>query len=120
MLRETLIGLIIGSLVGFVAGLIAFIWQGVIRGEEAGIYLAVAITLSLSIVCTLAAFLGYFVPHMLRKVKLDQASVTGPIITTLKDITGLLVYFGLVMLFVTVIGGVAVDYGICYCPYCEC
>ena len=78
-----------GILVGIAAGVIASIWQPL-----AGLGLAVG--LSLVITMTLATFLGFFIPFILFKLNIDQAAGADPIITTIKDITGLLIYFILV------------------------
>ncbi|MCL2289190.1 MAG: magnesium transporter [Bacteroidetes bacterium] len=88
-LKEIGVGLSIGSLIGFVSGLVAFIWQG----EP---MLGVAVGIALVATMTLAACLGFFVPYVLVKLNADQAAGSAPIITSIKDITGLIVYFLLV------------------------
>jgi len=90
--KETLVGLSLGLIFGAVAGLIAGVWQGMALGLAVGSALAITVTL--------ASFLGFIIPFALMKMKLDQAAGSAPIITTLKDILGLLVYFLLVMAFV--------------------
>ncbi|MCL2754060.1 MAG: magnesium transporter [Defluviitaleaceae bacterium] len=84
--KETGIGLSMGLFVGALAGLIAFIWQGM---PELGL----AVGVSVAFTMTLAAFLGFLVPWALLKLKLDQAAGSAPIITSIKDIAGLLIYF---------------------------
>jgi magnesium transporter len=90
--KEVAVGLSMGIFTGVVAGGAAWIWQGVPG-------LGIAVGLSLVVVMTFAAFLGFIVPYVLMKLSLDQASGTDPIITTIKDITGLLTYFALVNFF---------------------
>ena len=92
--RELVVGVVMGAIVGAVTGVLAYIWQG-----EAGLGLAVG--LSLLITMTVASFLGFLVPYVLFKLKMDQAAGSDPIITTIKDITGLLVYFVLVSTFLS-------------------
>jgi len=82
--------------------------------------LGIAIATAMATVCLIASLMGFLVPYIFYKLKFDQAAATGPLITTIKDITGLLVYFGLVMLFVVVIGGVELDYYECACTVCLC
>jgi len=48
---------------------------------------------------TLATFLGFLVPYVLIRLNIDQAAGTDPLITSIKDITGLLFYFLLVNYF---------------------
>lgn len=88
-LKETGIGLSMGILVGVIAAIIASVWQGI---PELGI----AVGLALALTMTLATSLGFLIPYMLFKLGIDQAAGADPIITTIKDITGLLIYFVLV------------------------
>ncbi|MBM7542003.1 magnesium transporter [Amphibacillus cookii] len=90
--KETLVGLSMGVLVGIATGIIASTWQGL---PELGI----AVGLALAITMTLATTLGFFIPFVLFKLGTDQAAGADPIITTIKDISGLLIYFILVTQF---------------------
>ncbi|SDK12584.1 magnesium transporter [Natronincola ferrireducens] len=90
--KETFVGLSMGVLVGVVTGIIASVWQGI---PELGI----AVGLALAITMTLATALGFFIPYALFKLGIDQAAGADPIITTIKDISGLLIYFVLVTQF---------------------
>lgn len=90
--KETLVGLSMGVLVGIATGVIASVWQGI---PELGI----AVGLALAITMTLATTLGFFIPYTLFKLGIDQAAGADPIITTIKDISGLLIYFVLVTQF---------------------
>jgi magnesium transporter len=92
LLREIGVGLGMGVVLGLGGGLIAQIWQ-----REPGVGLVVGFSLLLTI--TLATFLGFFIPYLLHRAGVDAAAGADPIITTIKDITGLLVYFGLARLF---------------------
>jgi len=47
--------------------------------------------------------LGFFIPWVLVKLGLDQAAGSDPIITTIKDITGLLIYFFLINQFISIL-----------------
>ena len=56
---------------------------------------ALCFTVGLALFCVifLAGILGSLVPLLLHKYKIDPALATGPFITTLNDILGLLLYF---------------------------
>jgi magnesium transporter len=56
---------------------------------------ALSITVSLALLCVIvfAALFGTFVPLMLHRYKIDPALATGPFITTVNDIIGLMIYF---------------------------
>ena len=57
--------------------------------------LAVTVSVSLMAVIIFAGLFGTFVPLMLDKYKIDPALATGPFITTVNDIFGLFIYFGI-------------------------
>jgi magnesium transporter len=87
--KEILIGLSIGAVIGVATGIIAWIWQGTpLLGLAVGLALIAAITV--------AALLGFLVPFVLIRLNVDQAAGSAPIITSIKDIVGLAIYFVLV------------------------
>lgn len=92
LLSETTRGIIIGLIVGSLTGVVAYIWQG---SWQLGLVVCLAIIGTV----TLGATLGFVIPWILYKLNMDQAAGAGPILTTVKDITGLLIYFYLANLF---------------------
>jgi len=92
LIKEVWIGFSMGLVVAVLAFISAWLWQGI---PELGL----AVGLSLLIIMTFASFLGFIVPYVLMKLNVDQAAGTDPIITTIKDIVGLLIYFILVSIF---------------------
>ena len=90
--KELGVGFSLGALTGVTAGIGAAVWQGEPR-------LGIAVGLAVAATMTLAASLGFLVPYMLVKLNVDQAAGSAPIITSIKDISGLLIYFGFVYLF---------------------
>ena len=99
--RETFIGFTIGAIFGFIMGLVAMFWQQMHLGWHDGAMLGISVGLSLCITVTIASSLGFFIPWLLMKLKMDQAAGSAPLITSVKDIVGLLVYFGLASLFLS-------------------
>lgn len=95
ILREMAFGVITGVVVGLLAFGFCYVWQGAILNEGFAGRLAITVGLSLIIICALGASLGFMIPYVAHKIKLDSAAVSDPIITTVKDIIGLCVYFGL-------------------------
>lgn len=95
LFRELRIGAIMGLILGTVAGVIAYLWQGLPNGYP---QLGLAVGLSLFTVITLAAVLGALLPWLLLKLGFDHGPAADPFITTIKDFTGLLLYFYLVSL----------------------
>ena len=55
--------------------------------------LSFTVSISLLAVIVFAAIFGTFIPLLLDKYKIDPALATGPFITTMNDIIGLLLYF---------------------------
>ncbi|MFQ3613138.1 MAG: magnesium transporter [Cyanobacteriota bacterium] len=93
LLREGSIGAIMGVILGTVAGIIAYFWQGAPNGIP---QLGLAVGLALAVVITLGAVLGAILPWVMLKLGFDHAPGADPFITTIKDFTGLWVYFMLV------------------------
>jgi magnesium transporter len=87
--RETSNGALMGIILGTIGGLIAGVWQGIPA-------LGLAVGLSMSLVITLGVALGFVVPWVLIRMGFDQAAGADPIITTIKDISGLVIYFYMV------------------------
>jgi magnesium transporter len=92
LLRELGVGLGMGLMIGILAGFIAYLWQGI---PELGL----VVGLSLAFTMALGASMGFLVPYILISMKVDAAAGSEPFITTIKDITGLLIYFGFAALF---------------------
>jgi magnesium transporter len=92
VLREAGTGLITGSICGTMVAVIVFVWKGELF---LGFLVGISILASL-FVATLA---GSLVPLLMHKLNIDPAVASGPFITTMNDITSILIYFGLATLF---------------------
>ena len=90
--KELRVGLTIGALMGIMAGLMASLWLGFPM-------LGLAVGLALFATMTVASLLGFLVPFILIKLNIDQAAGSAPIITTIKDLVALLIYFTCISLF---------------------
>jgi magnesium transporter len=60
-----------------------------------GFGLSLSLTVGIALICVIifAALFGTFVPLMLNRYEIDPALATGPFITTVNDIIGLMIYF---------------------------
>jgi magnesium transporter len=85
-LREATTGLTVGLLLGVVAFGRALLW---------GAQLPLAVTVSVTIlaVCTWSTTIGSLVPLAAQRFRVDPAVLSAPLITTLVDATGLVIYF---------------------------
>ena len=83
--REVTVGLLLGLMLGVVA--IPIVWAFF------GIEFALVIGSTLFVICTWASFSGGLLPLVAKRIGIDPAVVSAPLITTLVDATGLIIYF---------------------------
>jgi magnesium transporter len=83
--REVLAGLVLGLLLGIVA-------FGKVLVDGQIFVLAGAVALSVVAICVWANVIGALVPMAARRMNVDPALVSAPMITTLVDATGLAIY----------------------------
>lgn len=79
----------VGLLLGLVLGLLAFGAGWIVSG----IPVAVTVGISVVLVCIWAATVGSLMPLMARALGIDPAVISAPLVTTLVDATGLVIYF---------------------------
>jgi len=92
--REVKVGLTIGITNGAILGLAALLWKGIPAfGLPEGLMLGLVVGLALFFTITLAAIIGTLVPIIFNYYGIDPAISAGPFVTTIKDVTGLLIYF---------------------------
>jgi magnesium transporter len=94
LLREIGTGLGLGALLGGIGLLRIFIWQRV--GGTYGVhYVQIAATVALSLVGVVlwGSVAGSMLPFVLRRIGFDPASASAPLVATLVDVTGLVIYF---------------------------
>ncbi|MFI5718010.1 magnesium transporter [Nocardia sp. NPDC051750] len=83
--RECRVGLVLGSMLA-VVGL-------VIGGLFVGPKVAVVVGVTLVLICAWAATIGGTMPLLAKRLRIDPAVVSAPMVTTLVDATGLIIYF---------------------------
>jgi magnesium transporter len=86
--REFLSGLLLGSILGVVAYFRAIVWTP----DPA---LALAVGLGVLAICAWANTIAALIPLLAQRLKIDPATVSAPLITTLVDATGLAIYLGI-------------------------
>ncbi|MGF1491070.1 MAG: magnesium transporter [Microcoleaceae cyanobacterium] len=81
-----------GAILGLILGILATIWANVfvVRGQ---LPVAIAVGISLVAVSILASVSGSAFPFLFRALKLDPALMSAPFITTAVDVLGVLIYF---------------------------
>lgn len=94
--RELLAGFSLGAILGFIGFMRIVLWHqwGNMYGEH---YLLVAFTIALSIIGVVlwGTLSGSMLPFLLRKLGFDPASASAPLVATLVDVTGLVIYFSI-------------------------
>lgn len=88
LFREFRVALIMGVTCGAVAGGIAALWHG---RPILGLVVAAAMLSAI----TLASLVGILAPAFFRRINVDPAIASGPLVTTANDILGILVYLGI-------------------------
>ncbi len=79
--KEGVLGLINGSILGILLGTIAALWKG-------NIWLGLVVTGALMLNTLLSVLLGGMIPLLLKRLKIDPALASGPILTTCTDMCG--------------------------------
>ena len=92
--RELAIGAIMGAVCGCVVGAAARLVAG-------QVYIGLVVACSMFCAVTVAAVTGSLLPLAFRRMNIDPAVATGPFVTAVNDITGLLIYFSLAALFLS-------------------
>ncbi|MCZ0717738.1 magnesium transporter [Aerococcus kribbianus] len=92
VVREITTGLISGAITGFVIFAVISVWrQNIALGLVIGIAMLAAITV--------ANLAGSLIPILMDKLGFDPAVASGPFITTLSDLTSVLIYFSIASYF---------------------
>lgn len=93
-LKEILIGLLLGMCMGIISSIF-----GYLRG---GFEIGLIVGLTMVAVIVAANLIGVMLPFILTKIGLDPAVASNPLITSMTDVMGLLIYFAIATM---VLGG---------------
>ena len=97
--RELAAGALLGTLLGMIAICRVWFWPSstVVYGEH---YKLIGLTVAVSLigVVTLGTFAGSMLPFLLRRLGLDPATASAPLVATVVDVTGVIIYFTVALL----------------------
>ena len=79
--KECTVGIINGIALGILLGIVAFIWKG-------NVFLALVVGSALGLNTLVAVMLGGSLPLLMKRLRLDPALVSGPLLTTVTDMCG--------------------------------
>lgn len=88
---------IIAGLLGFTMAL-AVSFVGFMRG---GFDIAIIVAMTMVLVVVLGSLIGLSLPFIFNKLKMDPATASGPLITSICDIVGVFIYFAIASAFLT-------------------
>ncbi|AOM84173.1 magnesium transporter [Salisediminibacterium beveridgei] len=80
-----------GFLLGIICAIVLIIIIPIMY--QGNFFLAIVVGTSITLSLTLATIIGTLIPMFINKMNLDPAIASGPFITTINDIVGLLIYF---------------------------
>ncbi|WP_457642077.1 magnesium transporter [Persephonella sp.] len=87
LFREVRVAVVLAFIVSFIVGFVATLW---LAHHTIGIIIALAIFINM----VLAAFSGGMLPYILLRAGKDPLLATGPVVLTVNDIFGILIYLG--------------------------
>lgn len=85
--KEFLVALPLGIIMGATVSVVGFF-----RG---GIEIAVVVTLTMVAVVLVGSIIGMCLPFIFSKLKMDPATASGPLVTSIADIAGVMIYFSI-------------------------
>jgi magnesium transporter len=94
--REIATGLALGGILGAIGLARILLWQAT-GGIQVDAYVLLGVTVSLSLlgVVLWGSVVGSMLPFVLRRVGFDPATASAPLVATLVDVTGVVIYFTL-------------------------
>lgn len=96
ILKEATTGLIIGITIAILITIMITIWKG-------NFYLGALVGAAIFVTLIVATLSGALIPLLMHRLNIDPAVASGPFITTLNDITSVLIYFGLATTFMSML-----------------
>jgi len=103
-LREVTVGLALGTVLALLGLARIVVWHHAFEDEGGAVYgehyLLIGVTVSLAVigVATWGTLVGALLPFLLKRAGLDPASASAPLVATLSDVTGLIIYFSVASL----------------------
>ncbi len=95
-LKEVIVGLINGVALGCLLGMAAWLWKG-------NLYLSIVVGVALAANTLVAVSIGGTVPLILKRLGVDPAVASGPILTTVTDMAGFFMLLSLATLMLPVL-----------------
>ncbi|MBF0274039.1 MAG: magnesium transporter [Nitrospinae bacterium] len=88
LLKELVIGLGIGLLSASLVALFAFLWKDALN-------LGIVVGFSMFGAVITGSIIGVITPLLFKKLKIDPAIASGPMVSSINDFTGIMIYFAI-------------------------
>lgn len=85
--KEVLVAVLLGIIMGLTVSIIGYF--------RAGLDVAIVVTLAMLGVVIVGSFIGASLPFIFTKLKVDPATASGPLVTSMVDIAGVIIYFSI-------------------------
>lgn len=96
LMREAAVALALGLTMAFAVSLLGY-WRG---GPE----IALTVSLAMVLIVVAGSLIGMSLPFALARFNLDPATASGPLVTSIADVVGVLVYFSIASALLTLPG----------------
>lgn len=99
--RELSSGIILGLLIGILGFVTLLVWDLAANGyvDQQSYLTAVVIALSLLSIVLFGNFIGAMLPFILSRLGFDPAVSSAPFVATVVDVSGIIIYFSIAILF---------------------
>jgi magnesium transporter len=100
-LRELPTGVTLGAILGVIGVVRIALWQnlGVFDYGEHWVLVAFTVGAALVGIVTFGSLAGSMLPFILKRIGFDPANASAPFVATLVDVTGLVIYFSIALVF---------------------
>ncbi len=106
VIKEARVGLANGLVLGLLSVAFIGLYLTLLKGQNTALALPVALCtgVALTVSILLSSVTGTVVPLAFKKLKVDPAVASGPLITTLNDLVAVVTYYGLAWLLINTLG----------------
>lgn len=96
--KEVRVGLVNGLIVGALAFAASSVYLHVVSSAASPVLSGLCIAVAMTVAMTFSSLFGTVIPVIFKRLKIDPAVASGPLITTVNDMVAVCVYYSLAML----------------------
>jgi magnesium transporter len=89
--KEVLVGLFLGLAMALIAGVVGQMYGGNTK-------IALVVAISMTLIVFVANIFGALLPFALSRMRVDPAAASTPLVTSVMDVLGLIIYFGVAVM----------------------